>query len=160
MHNQMGVPLSYDFYSFMIITSLIPQVWKFRKENNIFTKLWEQMWYKKDLPVIEKYIQDHYNNYDSINNKIEKKKYMDKMQSIGELNKFLGTSSLKFKYDIEPFFRIAGINFIDDIIDKSNYFVESTGGKICYDKCFNGKCKTNKYSSYGGIYETDNCSEK
>ncbi len=35
------------------------------------------------------------------------------MQSIGELNKFLGSSSIKFKYDIHAFFRIAGIDFVD-----------------------------------------------
>ena len=161
MHNQMGVPLSYDFYTFMTITLLVPKIWNFIKHNrdNIFTRIWTHMWYDEDLLTISKYIQDQHDIYQSLKSKDEKKKYMDKMQSIGELNKFLGSSSIKFKYEIAPFFEIAGINFVDNIIDKNNYFLESEGEKICYDKCINGKCKTNKYSSLGFIYENDNCKE-
>jgi serine/threonine protein kinase len=161
MHNQMGVPLSYDFYTFMIITLLIPKIWEFLKQNkdNIFSRIWDYMWYPDDLPIIMKFIQERHDKYNLLNDN-EQKKYFDTMQSIGELNKFLGSSSIKFKYEIEPFFQIAGVEFKNDIIDKNNYFIESEGGKICYDKCFDGKCKTNKYTNLGRVYEWDYCKEK
>ena len=161
MHNHMGVPLSYDFYTFMIITLLLPKVWKFirENENNVFTQLWRYMWYSNDVSTITKFIENHHVAYDSMQTEEAKSKYLDKMQSIGELNKFLASSNLKFKYDIAPFFKIVGLNFVDDMIDKNNYFIESNGNKICYDKCVNGKCNTNKYSKLSMIYEYDNCTE-
>ena len=160
MHNQLGVPLSYDFYTFMIITLLLPEVWNFiqNNDNNIFMKLWKYMWYEEDYKIIMDYIIEKHEKYKILKGKEDRENYLDKMQSIGELNKFLGSSNIRFKYEIAPFFEIIGIPFVDDIPDKKLYFVESDGGKICFDKCVEGKCKTNKYSTRGYPYEWDNCS--
>lgn len=193
MFSPIPMYMSYDIYTFVYSLIREPKVWNYINNANInvdeqlklFMNILRYL-FQYDYESIINKTMSQMNEYNNISNTTDRKnKLLGKLRSLSEINKDLGDMQIKLKLNIDAIFHLLGLKSYNDIdleidINKRNqpknpilpyhlaysYGLMGSGTyHICVEKCKNGKCPTNKFSSQtmslrglvSTVYEEDSC---
>jgi len=172
MHNPYGFYLSYDLYTFFYSLMMEPVVWQYIwyvYNNDIDSKIlsaWKMMWHPDQYENIMAQIHNIHLKLREF--PVESKEYKQKlisMRSIRTISNTFYNFGYKLKVDLQPFYQVFGLRIRGVKQALTNRTIEiSKDGHVCIEACrkskgFRGgnKCKTNKFSKKGIVYDWDWC---